>query len=174
MKHFSGSCLFSLHLLHVNHLFFHVCLPLSGKKKKIKNSCPLHHHICSLWQGGSIAGQARSQMRGLRGRSEVAYAGAVVEVSPSARHSGSGGFLHDCTRLRGYQDKKWSFNANLLNFPQRSFRVFVFEPLLFLFSLRNDVSVTSSAPENISHDAAVTVDTHMLICCNTPMMLTYF
>lgn len=142
---------FSLYLLHVNHLFFTLSLSLSLSLCKKKKS-----HMLPL-AGGSIMGQARSQMRGLRGRSEVAQAGAVMEISPSAWHSSSGGIpaRHDCTRLRVYKDKKWSFNANLFNFPQRSFRALCLGQCCSFFFWRRDVSVTSSPPENISHDAAV-------------------
>lgn len=61
--------------------------------------------------GGSIVGQAGSQMRSLRGPGEVAQAGAVVELSPSVRRSGgssSGGIparLHAFEAFQGQEVK---------------------------------------------------------------------
>lgn len=153
---------FSLHLLHGNHLFFMLSFSLSlwnnNKKKKQKNknqSCPLHHHICSLWQGAATWVRPGVRWEASGGAARWPTLGLWWRSLHQCDTAAAGRFLHDCTRLRVYKDKKWSFNANFFHFPQRSFRALGLSQCCSFLLWRRDVSVTSSPPENISHHAAV-------------------
>lgn len=154
MKHFSGSCPSFLSICFMWITFFHVSLSLSlwrwNKKAKLPSPPP---HMLPL-AGGSIVGQARTQMRGLGGAQRGGPRGGCgrgLSISATQQQRGD-----SCTTARvwGFIRIRSEVLMQTYLFPSAQLQGFVFE-CCSLFLSKRDVSVTSSPPENISHDAAV-------------------